>query len=191
VTQVRGKPIDPEKIYRVATKISDLTNGQSPPWTNYYTEHPELLPPKGAYVNVQAELMTYFARNLWRRIWDNLSNVLDSECDTGVVGEENVSEECDPENCNAELRLDFLNKNNDGIISVEEIQEALADVGLSVDDRELSLAQFVHDFADTNGSGEVTLEDLEVFCVEMEEVHERDIWSVYFRQRNLKSPSGV
>ena len=47
VTQVRGRPLDPNQIYRVATKISDLTNGQSPPWTKYYTEHPEFLPPRG------------------------------------------------------------------------------------------------------------------------------------------------
>lgn len=181
VTQVRGRPIDHDQIYRVATKISDLTNGQSPPWTTYYTEHPELLPPKGAYVNIQAELMSYFARNLWRRIWDNLSNFLDSECDTV---DEDDDDDCDPRECNAELRLETLDKNNDGIIGVDEIQEALADLGLSVDNRELSLAKFVHDFVDTTGSGEVTLEDLEVFCSEMEEVHERDMWGFYFKQNS-------
>jgi len=180
VTHVRGEPIEHDKIYRIATKISDLTNGQCPPWTDYYTEHPELLPPKGAYVNIQAELMAYFARNLWRRIWDNLSRTLDAECDVAV--EDNGL--CNPEDCNAELRLETLDKNNDGIISVEEIQEALADVGLSVDNRELSLAKFVHDFADTTGTGEVTIEDLEVFCDEMGEVTERDMWRFYFKRRD-------
>jgi 2',3'-cyclic-nucleotide 2'-phosphodiesterase (5'-nucleotidase family) len=52
VTHVGNQPIELDRIYRVATKISDLTNGQSPPWTKYYLEHPECLPPKGAYVNV-------------------------------------------------------------------------------------------------------------------------------------------
>lgn len=131
-------------------------------------------------MNIQAELMAYFARNLWRRIWDNLSRTLDAECDVAV--EDNGL--CNPEDCNAELRLETLDKNNDGIISVEEIQEALADVGLSVDNRELSLAKFVHDFADTTGTGEVTIEDLEVFCDEMGEVTERDMWRFYFKRRD-------
>ena len=47
VTHVAGEPLDESKVYRVGTKISDLTNGQSPAWTEYYTNHPELLPPKG------------------------------------------------------------------------------------------------------------------------------------------------
>jgi hypothetical protein len=52
VTHVANQPIELDRIYRVDTKISDLTNGQSPPFTEYYLEHPEWLPPKGAYVNV-------------------------------------------------------------------------------------------------------------------------------------------
>jgi hypothetical protein len=176
VTQIRGRPIAPDQIYRVATKISDLTNGQSPPWTKYYKEHPELLPPKGAYVNIQAELMSYFARNLWRRIWDSLSQALNSECDL---------EQTDP-SCQPEARLDTLDSDNDGKISVAEIQVALGKlVGLSVDNRELTLAQFVHDFADTNGNGEVTLEDLQVFCDEMTETYERDQWRLAFKKTEM------
>ena len=33
VTHVNGLPIAHDITYRVATKISDLTNGQSPSWT--------------------------------------------------------------------------------------------------------------------------------------------------------------
>ena len=33
VTHVNGLPIESELNYRVATKISDLTNGQCPAWT--------------------------------------------------------------------------------------------------------------------------------------------------------------
>jgi 2',3'-cyclic-nucleotide 2'-phosphodiesterase (5'-nucleotidase family) len=173
VTQVRGRPIIPDQIYRVATKISDLTNGQSPPWTKYYQEHPELLPPKGAYANIQAELMSYFARNLWRRIWDNLSQKIDAECDV-----ENADDDCQPE-----TRLETLDIDRDGKISVADIQDALDElVGLSVDNRELTLAKFVHDFADTNGNGEVTLEDMRAFCDEMSEVHERDQWRLAFKK---------
>lgn len=184
VTQVRGRPIDPEKIYRIATKIADLTNGQSPPWTKYYKEHPELLPPKGAYVNIQSELMSYFARNLWRRIWDHLSRELDIECDAEPIVEESEAKDCDTFDCDPESRLQALDKSNDGTISVEEIQGVLEDIGLSVDTRELTLARFVHDHADQTNTGEVTIEDLEIFCDELgqeSEVHERDQWRLAFQ----------
>jgi hypothetical protein len=135
-----------------------------------------MLPPKGAYVNVHAELMAYFAKNLWRRIWDAVSREIEEECDV----------EGDIRSCLPEKRLEHLDKNNDGIISVEEIKDALQDlVGLSVDDRELSLAKFVHAFADTNGSGQVTVEDFETFCNEMTEVYERDAWRLAYPKPTL------
>jgi Ca2+-binding EF-hand superfamily protein len=120
-------------------------------------------------VNIQAELMSYFARNLWRRIWDLLSQHLDEECD---VKESSNSPE---EDCNPELRLETLDKDQDGVVSVDDIQNALQDiVGLSVDSREKSLAEFVHDFADVTGSGRVTLEDFAIFCDEMGELRQRE-----------------
>jgi 2',3'-cyclic-nucleotide 2'-phosphodiesterase (5'-nucleotidase family) len=184
VTQVRGRPIVPDQIYRVATKISDLTNGQSPPWTKYYQEHPELLPPKGAYANIQAELMSYFARNLWRRIWDSLSQNIDAECDVESI--DDVGK--DLSDCQPEARLEKLDADQDGKISVAEIQAALDElVGLSVDNRELTLAQFVHDFADTNGNGEVTLVDMRAFCDEMSEIYERDQWRLAFKKQLVET----
>ena len=120
--------------------------------------------------------MGYFARNLWRKIWDDLSAKLANECDT-----ETTEDGEDAMNCFPEERLETLDQDNDGKVSIEEIQAALEEiVGLSVDNRELSLAKFVHDYADTNGTGEVTLEDMEIFCTEMQEVHERDQWRLAF-----------
>jgi hypothetical protein len=177
VTHVGGTEIDPHRIYRVATKIGDLTNGQSPPWTEYYTEYPEVLPPKGAYVNIQAELMTYFARNLWRKLWDALSDKLD---DCG-----GVKDECDPE-----ARMAELDEEGSGVVTVDNIQTALRDLlGYSVDDREKTLAQFVHSFADTTNNGEVTVLDFEVFCSEMEDVYERDKWRLAFPKKPNESSS--
>jgi hypothetical protein len=46
VTHVSGEPLDLDKTYKVATKVSDLTNGQSPTLTEYYRAHPEALPPQ-------------------------------------------------------------------------------------------------------------------------------------------------
>jgi 2',3'-cyclic-nucleotide 2'-phosphodiesterase (5'-nucleotidase family) len=162
VTHVAGNPIDLHKTYFVATKIGDLTNGQSPPWTTYFTKHPEVLPPKGAYVNIQAELMSFFAKSLWRRIWDGLSERLGGECDLTKVDQDSSLDACTPE-----LRLDTLDTDEDGVVSVEDIQYALKDIaGLSIDRREQSLAEIIHRFADTNGTGEVTLDDIILFCEE-------------------------
>jgi hypothetical protein len=169
VTHVSHEPIDMTRVYRVATKISDLGNGQSPKLTEYYAKHPELLPPKGAYVNVHAELMGYFARNLWRKLWDAVSLEIASECSV------------DEDECNVEERLAVLDAEGDGVVSVDEIHVALREkLGYSVDDREKSLAEFVHAFADTTGDGQVTRQDLEVFCKEMSDVYKRDKWRLAY-----------
>jgi len=65
VTHVAGKPIDPDCLYRIATKISNLTNGQCPAWTEFYTKNKYLILPAGAYVNIHAKLMGYFARRVF------------------------------------------------------------------------------------------------------------------------------
>jgi 2',3'-cyclic-nucleotide 2'-phosphodiesterase (5'-nucleotidase family) len=157
VTHVGGIPIDHDKIYRVATKISDLTNGQCPSWTKYYTENKYLLPPKGNYVNIHAELMGYFARNIFRKLWLAISEEL----------------ECDVEGCTAEDRFDLIDSDGSGVVTVGDIQRALRDLlGYSVDEEETTLARFVHAFADTNGDGTVTKRDFEVFYEEMVEENE-------------------
>ena len=70
--------------------------------------------------------------------------------------------------CNPEERLEALDQTGDGIVTVEEIQVALRDrLGLSIDKREQSLAEFVHSFADQTGDGTIRLMDLEVFCAEL------------------------
>jgi EF-hand domain pair len=167
VTHVAHEPLDINRVYRVATKISDLRNGQSPAWTEYYSQNTQALPPKGAYVNIHAELMTYFARNLWRKLWDSISKEIASTCESSDAMEE----------CNVDERFEALDSTGDGVITVEEIQAALRDrLGYSVDDREKSLAEFVHSFADTTGDGTVTRQDFEVFCSEIPELYKRDEW---------------
>ena len=172
VTHVDGKPIDHDRIYRVLTKIGDLTNGQSPPWTEYYTKHPELLPRKGAYVNIHAEIMAYFARNLWRKIWEALSIELAENC--------NFMDDC-TNDCNPEARLAALDADGDGFVSVEEMQKGFRDLlGYTVDDRETTLAQFVHSYADTTGDGKVTLQDFQRLCDEISALYESDQWRLSF-----------
>jgi 2',3'-cyclic-nucleotide 2'-phosphodiesterase (5'-nucleotidase family) len=171
VTHISGQPLDPDRVYRVATKVPDLTNGQSPTFTEYYKAHPEALPPKGNYANLYAELMAYFARNFWRKIWEAVEPAAAAGGD------------CD-DTCMAEERLEMLDRNHDGIIGIPEIHAALRDkVGLSVDDKCMSLATFVHSFADVDHDGEVTLKDLELFCKEMPEIYEKDKWRLSFAKR--------
>jgi hypothetical protein len=179
VTHVAGEPIDPDKVYRVATKVSDLTNGQSPPWTEYYSQRKELLPPKGAYINIQSDLMSYFARNIWRKLWDELTQRVKDTC---------TMEECNPDGCNPDIRLGMLDQTGDGTVSVEEIQQALRDMlNYSIDDRERSLAEFVHSYADTDGDGVLRLADLEAFCEERSSVNKEDDWRLSFPKTSLQN----
>jgi hypothetical protein len=54
--------------------------------------------------------MTYFAKNLWKKLWDSISRVIADTCD--------VDNEC-----NAEARLSALDRSGNGIVSVDEIQQ--------------------------------------------------------------------
>ena len=168
--------MDPDRIYRVATKISDLTNGQSPPLTDYFLEHPEEIPPKGAYINIHSELMSYFARNLWRRLWD-------------ATTIRNDGGECIVDACSPESRLALFDRDGDGVVTVEDVQFALRDyLGYSIDERELTMAEFVHSIADTVGDGEVTLEDFGTFRAgphALLKVCNDTLTCVYFAQLSL------
>ena len=50
LTMCGGRPLEKDEVYRIVTKVGDLTNGQSAPFTEYFTAHPEKLPPKGNYL---------------------------------------------------------------------------------------------------------------------------------------------
>ena len=57
--------------------------------------------------------------------------------------------------------LAALDADGDGVISIEEIHAALARIlGMSTDCTQMALARYVHRFADVNGQGEVTRDDL-------------------------------
>ena len=173
VTHVGGEPLDPDRIYKVATKISDLTNGQSPPWTEYYKAHPELLPPKGKYVNIQAELMGYFARTLWRKLWKAISE---------YVHEHPKLDENKPGDY-----IEVVDQSGDGTVTVEELQDALRTMlGVSIDSREQTFAKFIIDYADTTGNGKITKADIIHF---MDELNDDGELSENDKVRVSKPPS--
>lgn len=166
-----------------ATKISDLTNGQSPPWTEYYTNNKAALPAQGAYTNIHAELMSFFARNIWRKLWDAISEEVEDGCSIGST-----------EDCAPEEMLGAMDVSGDGIVSVEEIHTLLKEkLGVSVDDREMTLAQYVHSFADTNGDGTVTKQDFALFIQDMEQNYdeEEDIWRLPFPRPPIEIAESV
>ena len=164
VTHVGGEPLARNKRYRVATKIGDVTNGQSPPWVEYFAQKAEELPgDDDVYFNVQAELMNHFARSLWQKLWSEMSEELADEY--GYGDEEDAL--CDIDVCDScpHERLEMLDSSGNGVVSVSDIQEALHDfLGMSVDQSEMTLAQAVHAVADINGDGKLTLADFEQFC---------------------------
>lgn len=185
VTTVGGRPLEPNKVYRVSTKISDLTNGQSEPFTKYFNAHPELLPTKGAYVNIHAELMGFFAKNLWRKIWETVSLTLDDElcCQMNPVA--------DHVHCNQD-RFAILDQDGDGAVGVDEIHNALRDVlHFSVDDHEKTLAKLIHSYADRTGDGTVTFEDFEQFCEVMPNLYSSSKWKGAFYEPDPVDDDGV
>ena len=234
VTTVGGKPIEPDRIYQVATKISDLGNGQSMPFKEYFTPRPELLPSKGSYFNIQTELMGYFARTLFHRLWDAIGKKIrpkmervasspmlrqtdvkavqaspmllaeatdvagipvqaspmllsaaadiagipesllepmsDSVVGASVGGEGSAHSKLNGpaqilKKVESGLRLSVLDHSGDGIVSVKEIHMALRELlRLSTSDENMTLAKFVHDYADVTGTGIVSTEDFAHFC---------------------------
>ena len=68
------------------------------------------------------------------------------------------------------------------------MQQGLHDLlGYAVDDREMTLAQFVHAFADTTGDGSVTLEDFQRFCDEIDDIYQRDKWRLEFPKMETRA----
>lgn len=189
VLQVASQPLDPHRVYHVATKISDLGNGQSPPFRAYFTKHPELLPAKGSYWNIPTELMGYFARRLFKKVWDVTGQMIttiattetdDSNTSTETETETETETKLDSHNddirsllrstpntlkkVHSGLRLQLLDRNGDGQITVSELQLALQQIlGLSVHPEEMKLAEFIHSYADRTGDGMVRQEDLECY----------------------------
>jgi len=154
-----------------------------------YTENPEALPAKGAYVNVYAELMSFFSRNLWRKIWEAITpTVIAAEKGVDVqnldIDLSSLDKLCDLEsNCLPERRLSVLDVDQSGVITVHDIQRALSDIlDLSVDESgtETSLAEFVHSFADADNDGVVTLEDMNSFCDEIPAIYDNQKWRLAF-----------
>uniref|UniRef100_A0A7S3KWW6 EF-hand domain-containing protein n=2 Tax=Amphora coffeiformis TaxID=265554 RepID=A0A7S3KWW6_9STRA len=165
ITMVSGQPLDVHRKYRVATKIKDLTNGQSPPLTEYFKANMDQLPSKGDYHNIHAELMGFFARSLFHKLWDATSELIENPLDV-------IQETSHPtphlSEVEGRLRHAVLDRDGSGKLSVEDIHVGLRDfLGLRVNDDIKILAKAIHSCADVTGDGCVTVQDFKVFCTKM------------------------
>ena len=127
-------------------------------------------------MNIQSDLMAFFARNLWRKLWEATGlRIHDPETASSA------KELCDIDECDPSGRLSTLDEDGDGIVTPKDIQRSLRDfLGLSISEDETTLADYVHSFADTTNTGEVTLEDFEQFCTEMPQVYDNQKWRLAF-----------
>lgn len=140
-------------------------------------------------MNIYAELMSFFSRNMWRKLWEAITpTVIAAERGTTVdelnIDPSSLDELCNIEaNCLPERRLSVLDLDETGVVTVMDIHSALSEIlHLSVDDTgtETSLAEFVHSFADADGDGVVTLDDLHSFCDEIPEIYDNQKWRLAF-----------
>ena len=128
-------------------------------------------------MNIQSDLMAFFARNLWRKLWEATGLRIHDSNDSSNLSED----ECSIETCDPEGRLSTLDSDGDGIVTPEDIQHALRDfLGLSISEDETTLADYVYSFADTTGDGTVTTEDFEIFCTEMPQEYKNQKWRLAF-----------
>ena len=106
--------------------------------------------------------MGFFARNLFRKLWDATGERIPDP-------EEELEEMSHPapplEEIESRWRISILDRNNDGVVSVDDIHCGPRDfLGLSVDSEEKTLAEYIHSYADVAGNGMVTVDDFEYFC---------------------------
>ena len=161
----RGKiALVPVLPFLCAVSLTLRIPSRSPPLTVYYKAHPELLPAKGQYINIHSELMAFFARGMFRKLWEATGELIP---DPETFAEE-ASQPVNMERIEGRLRLSVLDRDKKGWLSVDDIHVGLRDfLGLSVDDNYKTLAERVHVCADATGNGQVTVDDFEVFCTGM------------------------
>lgn len=136
----------------------------SAPFTEYFTENSHLLPAKGQYTNIHSDLMGFFARGMFRKLWEATGELIP---DPEIVAEE-ATHPVNMERIEGKLRLSVLDRDNDGYLTIDDIHYGLRDLlGLSVNDDYKALAEQVHFCADATGNGKVTVEDFELFLLDM------------------------
>ncbi len=124
VTAVAGAPLDPDRVYRVAT-VRELLTGMDhiEPLVRWGREHPELVPHPGTGREVKLVLVESFAVSLWRRLGG--FDAVDANHDGSVSASElaeaiaRVNREA-PSEIAAQLVLQALDVDHLGAVTREE-----------------------------------------------------------------------
>ena len=141
VTHVAGKPIEPNRHYKIATTMWSLCNGSAQSWIDWMSAHPEARPSFDA--PVLATVLRHFAKQLWRQVFLSID----------VNGDGKISAE----------ELKALDTNNDGKVSRSEMAAAMRRAGYEVDDTEFSFVDLVMEAAgDLNHDGFLDKQELGV-----------------------------
>ena len=109
VVSIAKQPLEPERIYKVASIVDFWRKRDAPSIGQYFEDHPELLPEPDSGRPVHALLLNFFAMQLWARIWKELG--LNS-------GDESISPEAFKE----------LDADGDGVVSKEDLKSKLSKV---------------------------------------------------------------
>eukprot|EP00747_Dinoflagellata_sp_TGD_P093560 gnl/TRDRNA2_/TRDRNA2_165808_c1_seq1.p1 gnl/TRDRNA2_/TRDRNA2_165808_c1~~gnl/TRDRNA2_/TRDRNA2_165808_c1_seq1.p1 ORF type:complete len:240 (-),score=37.13 gnl/TRDRNA2_/TRDRNA2_165808_c1_seq1:301-1020(-) len=130
VTHVDGAVLDPEAIYRVATTWTTIKDVAV--FSEYYGLHG--MPREEEFVPLEVELMSYFARKVWKRILKLCASA------DGVD-------------------VTVIDTDGDGFISKAEIQDCMKRLGVHVADGEFTLVDFIVSVVDANQDGMVSAEE--------------------------------
>jgi len=124
VTAVAGAPLDPERLYCVAT-VRELLTGMDhiEPLARWGREHPERVPPAGSGREVKLVLVESFAVTLWHRLggFDQVDANHDGRVSASEIAEAmaRVNAEA-PSSVAAQLVLQALDVDHAGAITREE-----------------------------------------------------------------------
>jgi len=138
VLRVSHSPLEPNRMYRVATKIPDLTNGQSPPLKKYFSARMHELPSEEVLFNIHVVLMSHFARTAWRRIWRM----------GDTTGDGKINE------------LEAIDLDCDGKITLDDIKRCVQKLGMQTHEDADTLAEYIFKYADHDGDGRIGSKDL-------------------------------
>jgi len=135
IVRLAGAPVEPGRLYRVATTPTTIRDIAA--FAEYFQEHGS--PGDEEFAPLDAELLGHCARGVWRRIV-NL---------------------CRPERKGGAANVGAVDLDGDGVVSKEEIQAAMRQLGMRVDGEEFTLADLIVSAGDLNEDGQVSTEDLE------------------------------
>jgi hypothetical protein len=140
IVSIGSEPFDPEREYRVATTRWDIFEGHDE-LIAYFKQHEEKRPT--ASWPIYATIVSYFASNVWKQIWNKLDLNQDGKIDAS--------------------ELKSVDLDGDNRINKAEMAIALRSLGFEVDNEELSFVDCIMDIAgDSNKDGYLTLEEINI-----------------------------